>query len=119
MKAEVQGGWLDGEAGIASPKGEKVLKYARLACELLIRGRASQKELQIVGGGFVYIAMFRRPLLAGLNALLRRIIELGEVPAKERGPRRGCRGRAGSLYCFDSTSLHGLPLWYIRGCHSQ
>ena len=49
----------------------------RLACELLIRGCASQKELQIVGGGFVYIAMFRRPLLAGLNALWRRIIDLG------------------------------------------
>ena len=75
VKAEVQGAWLDGEKGTA-PKGEKVAKYVRLACELVIRGRASQKELQIVGGGLVYIAMFRRPLLAGLNALWRRIIEL-------------------------------------------
>ena len=80
----MQGAWLDGEAGAAAPKGEKVLKYVRLACELLIRGRASQKELQIVGGGFVYIAMFRRPLLAGLNALWRRIIELGEVSHRKR-----------------------------------
>ena len=77
VKAEVQGAWLDGEAGTASPKSSKVVKYVRLACELLIRGCASQKELQIVGGGFVYIAMFRRPLLAGLNALWRRIIDLG------------------------------------------
>ena len=79
---EVQGAWLDGEAGTASPKGSKVVKYVRLACELLIRGCASQKELQIVGGGFVYIAMFRRPLLAGLNALWRRIIELGSCGRK-------------------------------------
>ena len=82
VKAEVQGAWLDGEAGTAAPKSSKVVKYVRLACELLIRGRATQKELQIVGGGFVYIAMFRRPLLAGLNALWRRIIELGDAPRK-------------------------------------
>ena len=61
-----------------------VAKYVRLACELLTRGRASQKELQIVGGGFVYIAMFRRPLLAGLNALRRRVVELGEVSHRKR-----------------------------------
>ena len=85
VKAEVQGPWLDGEAGTAAPKGEKVAKYIRLACELLVRGRASQKELQIVGGGFVYIAMFRRPLLAGLNALWRRIIELDEGSHRRRG----------------------------------
>lgn len=75
---------MDGEARIATPKGEKIAKYVRLACELLIRGRASQKELQIVGGGFVYIAMFRRPLLAGLNAVWRRIVELGEVSHRKR-----------------------------------
>lgn len=73
-----------GSGGTAAPKGDKVLKYARLACELLVRGRASQKELHIVGGGFVYIAMFRRPLLADLNALWRRIIELGEVSHHRR-----------------------------------
>ena len=84
LKAEVQGAWLDGEAGTATPKGEKVAKYVRLASKLLTRGRASQKELQIVGGGFVYIAMFRRPLLAGLNALWRRIVELGEVSHRKR-----------------------------------
>ena len=84
LRAEVQGAWLDGEAGTATPKGEKVVKYVRLACELLVRKKASQKELQIVGGGFVYIAMFRRPLLAGLNALWRRIVELGEVSHRKR-----------------------------------
>ena len=81
-RAEVQGAWLDGEAGTAAPKGAKVVKYVRLACELLIRGCATQKELQIVGGGFVYLAMFRRPLLAGLNALWTRIIDLGEMPKR-------------------------------------
>ena len=33
-----------------------------------------------MGGGFVYVAMFRRPLLAGLNAL--RIIDLGDSGRK-------------------------------------
>ena len=55
-------------------------KYVRLGLELLKQGRASQKELQIVGGGFVYISMFRRPLLGSLNQIWRRIVELEEKP---------------------------------------
>ena len=30
---------------------------------------STQKEAQVVGGGLVYVAMFRRPLLGGLNAI--------------------------------------------------
>ena len=67
--AEVQGAIVDGVAGIAYPKPEKVLKYCRLAVMTLERGTCTQKEAQILGGGFVYLAMFRRPLLGGLNAL--------------------------------------------------
>ena len=65
-RAEVQGACVDGELGQASPKVEKVLRYVRLACEAIIAGKASQRELQVIGGGFVCMAMFRRPLLAGL-----------------------------------------------------
>ena len=50
LGAEVQGAWLDGEEGTLYAKPPKVAKYVRLALELLGRGTASQRELQIVGG---------------------------------------------------------------------
>ena len=50
LDAEVQGAWLDGEEGTLYAKPPKVAKYVRLALELLGRGTASQRELQIVGG---------------------------------------------------------------------
>ena len=65
-QAEVQGAIVDGTRGIAFPKVEKVLKYAHLARLLVTSGYSNQKQMQIVGGGLVYIAMFRR-LLGGLN----------------------------------------------------
>ena len=83
-RAEVQGAWVDGELGQASPKVEKVLRYVRLACEAIIAGKASQRELQVIGGGFAYMAMFRRPLLAGLSAIWRRIVELGTGGERRR-----------------------------------
>eukprot|EP00435_Cladocopium_sp_Y103_P043465 s1760_g12.t1 len=73
--AEVQGAWLDGDVGTMSAKPSKVAKYIMLALELLGRGKASQRELQVVGGGFVYVAMFRRPLLSSLNQIWRSIVE--------------------------------------------
>ena len=57
-----------------------------LAVEMLKRGDASQRELQVLGGGFVYIAMFRRPLLSGLNQIWRAIVELEEFPKGHRVP---------------------------------
>ena len=65
--AEVQGAIVDGIKGIAFPKVEKIAKYAHLGRLLLEQGEATQRQMQIVGGGFVYIAMFRRPLLGALN----------------------------------------------------
>ena len=78
--AEVQGALIDGEAGIATPKREKVLKYLQLAFLLLREGRANQKQAQVVGGGLVYLAMFRRPLLGCLNGIWRFIVELDKYP---------------------------------------
>ena len=52
LGAEVQGAWLDGEGGKLNAKPAKIAKYVRLALELVGRGKASQRELQIVGGGF-------------------------------------------------------------------
>ena len=78
VRAEVQGAWVDGELGRATPKLEKVGRYVQLALELCVAGRASQREFQVVGGGFVYIAMFRRPLLSGLNAVWKQVTDLGK-----------------------------------------
>eukprot|EP00438_Fugacium_kawagutii_P018348 Skav224069 [mRNA] locus=scaffold432:49200:52519:+ [translate_table: standard] len=66
-KAEVQGAILDGVQGIAYPKPAKVLRYAGLAQRLLETNQATQKQMQVVTGGLVYIAMFRRPLLGSLH----------------------------------------------------
>ena len=73
--AEVQGAIVDGRVGLAYPKPEKALRYLRLAQLLLIAGEGSQKQLQVVGGGFVYIAMFRRPLLGGLNHIWQFVVD--------------------------------------------
>eukprot|EP00435_Cladocopium_sp_Y103_P054052 s185_g17.t1 len=83
--AEVQGAWLDGEAGTLSAKPAKIVKYIELTMEALQRGSASQRELQVIGGGLVYASMFRRPLLAGLNQIWRTIVEAGaNNPFKRR-----------------------------------
>ena len=69
FRAEVQGAIIDGKEGVAFPKPEKVLKYAQLGLMLLDAEQCSQKQVQVVGGGLVYCAMFRRPLLGCLNEL--------------------------------------------------
>ena len=74
--AEVQGAWVDGALGQVTAKPAKVARYAKLALELLERGTATQRELQVIGGGFVYVCMFKRPLLCGLNHLWTSIVEL-------------------------------------------
>ena len=66
-KAEVQGAEVDGEAGTASPKSDKVGKYLQLCQLLLQQGRCTQRQMQVVAGGFVYFCTFRRPLLGALN----------------------------------------------------
>ena len=60
---------------------EKILRYAYLAKILLDEGRSSQKQMQIVGGGFVYAAMFRRPLLGSLNHIWQFIVACEGYPA--------------------------------------
>ena len=57
LSAEVQGGWVDGAEGRANAKLPKIAKYVALALHLLGKGAASQRELQVVGGGLVYVAM--------------------------------------------------------------
>ena len=80
LQGELQGAWIDGRVGIALAKPSKVVKYVRLGLEILREGRASQKELQIVGGGFVYVSMFKRPALCSLNYIWSTITSLERKP---------------------------------------
>ena len=78
--AEVQGALVDGKQGIARPKPDKVGKYIGLAWQLLQEGRCTQKQLQVVAGGLVYMTMFRRPLLGSLNAIWEAIEDFNRSP---------------------------------------
>lgn len=79
-RAEIQGALLDGRAGVAYAKPEKILKYMGLAWELVQRDGASMRELQVVAGGFVYITMFRRALLCALNEIWEHIESMKAYP---------------------------------------
>ena len=80
LVAEVQGAIVDGVTGQVWPKPVKILKYAELGWLLLKEGRTTQKQLQIVCGGLVYCAMFRRPLLGMLNSVWRFILQFQHDP---------------------------------------
>ena len=66
-QAEVQGAQVDGWEGKAFPKEGKLCKYLTASLHLCQQERVSQRRLQVVCGGLVYMAMFRRPLLGSLN----------------------------------------------------
>ena len=72
-KCEVQGATVDGVLGVAYPREAKLAKYFAMALDLCLRPAASQRQWQVVCGGLVYVAMFRRPLLGGLNQVWRHI----------------------------------------------
>lgn len=69
LRAEVEGPLALGDVGVVVPKPQKICQYLCLGMELLRRGSCTLKELQIVAGGLVYLAMFRRPLLCALNVV--------------------------------------------------
>lgn len=69
VSAEVQGAQVDGILGIAFPRETKLLKYITASLSLVTKGNCTQREAQVVGGGLVYMSMFRRPLLGSLNAI--------------------------------------------------
>ena len=69
--AEVQGATVDGQRGMAFPREAKLLKYIAAGYHICGQKAVSQRQMQVVCGGLVYVAMFRRPLLGGLNAVWR------------------------------------------------
>ena len=84
--AEIQGAIVDGLEGFAQPKPGKVVLYCQLALMLVTRASCTLKELQVVCGGFVYFALFRRPLLAALNEVWRFMERLKRLPPVVRLP---------------------------------
>lgn len=83
-EAEVQGAQVDGVTGIAYPRECKLLKYMAAGLTLLQQDRVTQKQMQVVCGGLVYISMFRRQLLGGLNAVWRLIEDFNRKPGHAR-----------------------------------
>ena len=84
-KAEIQGAMVDGIAGLVKPKPDKVIKYVELALLLLQKGESTQRQMQIVCGGFVYCCMFRRALLGTLNAVWQFVVSFkGDPPFIKR-----------------------------------
>ena len=86
LKAEVQGAVVLGDLGIAIPKPAKVVQYVKLSLELLNVGACTLRELQVVCGGLVYMAMFRRPLLCGLNKVWEFMESFKQQPVVVRLP---------------------------------
>ena len=84
LSAEIQGAWLDGRKGTLCARPSKIMKYVALALDVLERGACTQRELQVIGGGFVYIAMFKRPLLSALNHIWSQITDMEGRPLQER-----------------------------------
>lgn len=67
--AEMQGAWIDGEKGICSPKTDKVGKYLTALVYVLGSRNVTQKQMQLLAGGLVYMFSYRRPLMANLNEI--------------------------------------------------
>ena len=67
--AEIQGAQVDGQRGIAYPREVKLCKYLAATLSLLEASAVTQRQVQVVTGGLVYVSMFRRPMLGSLNSL--------------------------------------------------
>ena len=65
--AEVQGAQVDGNSGVAYPRENKLLKYLAATLKVLTSPVVTQRQMQVVCGGLVYVSMFRRQLLGCLN----------------------------------------------------
>eukprot|EP00438_Fugacium_kawagutii_P032414 Skav234917 [mRNA] locus=scaffold840:917441:922639:+ [translate_table: standard] len=72
-RCEMQGATIDGIRGVAHPREVKLGKYFGLALKLCSQDFATQRQWQVVCGGLVYFAMFRRPVLGALNGVWKHI----------------------------------------------
>ena len=84
--AEVQGAQVDGVNGVAFPREVKLIKYVAATMALVESKVVTQKQMQVVCGGLVYISMFKRPLLGTLNAVWRFIHTFQHPQQRRRLP---------------------------------
>ena len=82
--AEVQGAQVDGRLGVAYPREAKLLKYLAATFSLLEMESVTQRQVQVVCGGLVYVSMFRRQLLGCLNAVWRFITSFDELGVRKQ-----------------------------------
>lgn len=82
---------MDGVLGLAFPKEAKLCKYFSLTLKLLGQKVVSQRQLQVVCGGLVYLSMFRRPVLGSLNAVWSFIESFNTPGASHRPLPTECR----------------------------
>lgn len=61
---ESQGCVVDGNQGVIAPKPDKLVRVLSLVWESLKCTRLSSRDLQVIMGNLIYIAGFRRPLMA-------------------------------------------------------
>eukprot|EP00438_Fugacium_kawagutii_P010947 Skav235355 [mRNA] locus=scaffold665:213254:217513:- [translate_table: standard] len=85
--AEIQGAWLDGSTGICRPKSDKVAKYLASLNFVMSRRKVSQKQMQMLVGGLVYLFSFRRPLMAILGQVWQFIVSFDNDKAYLPIPR--------------------------------
>ena len=88
---EMQGAQLDGHLGLAYPRESKLLKYTSAGLKLCSQKLVTQKQLQVVCGGWVYFSMFRRPLLGCLNAVWLFIESFNQSKANKRALPAQCK----------------------------
>ncbi|OLP79318.1 hypothetical protein AK812_SmicGene40405 [Symbiodinium microadriaticum] len=69
LRAEMQGGLVDGIEGIIAPKADKIARYLRGAWYLLQSKSCDLKRIQMVAGGLVYLFSYRRCLMSCLNEI--------------------------------------------------
>ncbi len=91
VRAEVQGAQVDGTLGVAYPREQKLLKYFSAGLGICKLELVSQRQMQVVCGGLVYVTMFRRPLLGCLNQVWK-FIESFNSSTRHRLPLpHGCK----------------------------
>lgn len=91
VEAEVQGAQVDGARGVAYPRESKLLKYLAATLSVLGQRTVTQRQMQVVCGGLVYVSMFRRQLLGGLNAVWKFITSFDVQRAHRRPLPEACQ----------------------------
>ncbi|CAE7354468.1 unnamed protein product, partial [Symbiodinium microadriaticum] len=78
LEGEMQGAPVNGDTGYALAKEDKFCKYLHMAVVVLESPCASLKEMQILTGGMVYLASFRRVAMSCLNEIWRFLQKLAQ-----------------------------------------